>query len=158
MIIAQTKTIDKMKPIFMEYLEHMSQFYEIKNYEGWCIGAIKSLEEYTVSCDRRIYLAMESGRIIGFALVSKHLRFNRDGFGLAEFYIRKRYSRKGHGRRLAEHLFERYLGNWEVAVTMKNKAAQAFWEDVVSSYTRGGFIKKSNNSFNGYGFIFNNEL
>ncbi|MDA3791899.1 MAG: hypothetical protein PF503_25810 [Desulfobacula sp.] len=31
-----------------------------------------------------------------------------------------------------------------------------FWEQVVSSYTDGKFIKKRNASFSGYGFVFNN--
>jgi len=86
------------------------------------------------------------------------LRFNSKGFAVAEFYIQKNYEKKGYGRRLAEHLFEKLPGNWEVAVSLNNKSALVFWKQVVSSYTDGEFIKEWNASFNGYGFVFNNGL
>ena len=98
----------------------------------------------------------ESEIIIGFALVNKHLRFNHDGFAIAEFYIQKDHERNGCGRRLAEYVFAQFPGNWEVAVSLKNNSALAFWKQVVSSYTYGKFIEKKTCSFSGYGFLFNN--
>jgi predicted acetyltransferase len=77
---------------------------------------------------------------------------------VAEFYIQKNHEKKGYGRKLAEHVFEKFPDNWEVAVSLKNKSALVFWTQVVSSYTNGKFIKKWNPSFCGYGFVFNNGL
>ena len=155
MIIKQ-KSIDKVKPIFKEYLNYMSQFFEIFDYTSWCEGALKNLQRYRTEDDCHIYVLMESEAIIGFALVNKHLRFNNDGFAIAEFYIQKEYEKKGYGRRLAEHVFVQFTGNWEVAVSLKNNLAREFWKQVLSSYTNDKFIEKKKNSFNGYGFIFNN--
>jgi len=87
--------------------------------------------------------------------VNKHFRYNIDGFAIAEFYVQKKYARNGYGRKLAEHVFAWFSGNWEVAVAFNNHSAVGFWEQVVSSYTGGNFIKKKNSSFKGYGFLFN---
>ncbi|MCD4721722.1 MAG: GNAT family N-acetyltransferase [Desulfobacula sp.] len=154
-MITRIETIDEIKPIYREYLDYMSQFFEIHDFDSWCKGALKNLQHYLIADDRYIYILKESESIIGFALVNKHFRYNNDGFAVAEFYIQKDHERKGHGHKLAEHIFAQFTGNWEVAITLKNKAALVFWEQVVSSYTNGKFIKKRTDSFKGYGFIFN---
>ena len=155
-MIFQIETIDEIKPIFIEYLNYISQFFDIKDHESWCVGALKSLSRYLVEDDRYIYILMELDSIIGFAFVNKHLRFNNDGFAVAEFYIQKKHERKGYGRKLAEHVFAQFPGNWEVAVSLKNNSAQEFWKKVLSSYTLGKYIEKTTGSFSGYGFVFNN--
>ena len=155
-MIARIETIDEIKPIFREYLNYISQFFEINDHESWCEGALKNLLRYSVEDGRHIYILIESDSIIGFALVNKHLRFNNDGFAVAEFYIQKEHKRKGYGRKLAEHVFTQFSGNWEVAVSLKNNSAQEFWKKVVSSYTDGKFTAKKTISFCGYGFVFNN--
>ncbi|MBW2265438.1 MAG: GNAT family N-acetyltransferase [Deltaproteobacteria bacterium] len=155
-MIARIETIDEIKPIFREYLNYMSQFFEINDHDSWCEGALKYLQRYPIEDDRHIYILKESESIIGFSLVNKHLRFNNDGFAVAEFYIQKDHVRKGYGRKLAEHVFAQFSGNWEVAVSLKNSSARAFWKQVVSSYTDGKFIEKRICSFSGYGFLFNN--
>jgi predicted acetyltransferase len=155
-MIARIETIDIIKPIFREYLGYMSQFFEINDYDSWCEGALKKLQTYPIEEDRHIYILKESESIVGFGLVNKHLRFNNDGFAVAEFYIQKDHERKGNGRKLAEHIFSQFSGDWEVAVTLKNDSAQVFWKQVVSSYTYGKFIEKRKSSFSGYGFLFNN--
>jgi len=154
-MITRIRTIDEIKPIYREYLNDMSQFYEIDDLDSWCNGALKNLQRYSMTDDRYIYILKESDSIVGFALVNRHLRFNTDGFAVAEFYIQKDHERKGYGRKLAEYLFAQFAGIWEVAVTLKNKSALMFWEQVVSSYTGGKFIKERKASFSGYGFIFN---
>ena len=152
-MIARIETIDEITPIFREYLAYMSKFFVIADYDSWCEGALKNLQLYSIKDDRHIYSIKESESIIGFAFVNKHLRFNNDGFAVAEFYIQKDHQRKGYGRRLAEHVFAQFPGHWEVAVTLKNNSARVFWKQVVSSYT---FVEKRKSSFSGYGFLFSN--
>lgn len=133
----------------------MCQFFEIHNFDSWCNTALKNLNHYSRADDRYIFTLKEHNAIIGFAVVNKHLRFNTDGFCVAEFYIQKGHEKKGHGRRLAKHIFTQFKGVWEVAVSLKNKPALAFWEQVVSLYTKNNFTKKKTVSFDGYGFLFN---
>ncbi len=156
-MIARIDTIEEILPIFREYLGYMSRFYKIYNLHSWCEGALKKLQRYSMADDRPIYILKKSDSIIGFALINKHLRFNHDGFAIAEFYIQKDHERNGCGRRLAEYVFAQFLGNWEIAVTLKNNCALVFWKQVVSSYTSGKFLEKKKASFNGSGFLFNNQ-
>jgi predicted acetyltransferase len=155
-MIVRIENIDEIKPIYGEYLNYMSQFFEINDHNSWYESALKNLQRYSAEDDRHVYILKESESIIGFALVNKHLRFNNDGFAVAEFYIQKEHERKGYGRKLAEHVFEQFSGNWEVAVSLKNNSARKFWKQVVSSYTNGKFIEKRTSSFSGSGFVFNN--
>lgn len=153
-MITGIKTIKEIEPIFKTYLNHMRQFFEIVHYEPWCKRALKNLQHYLKSDDQHIFIIKESDIIIGFAMVNNHLRFNTDGFAVAEFYVQKAYQRKGYGRMLTDHIFAAFPGNWEVAVAFKNNSALAFWGQIVSLYEKNKCIKKS--SFNGYGFVFNN--
>ena len=156
-MIARIETIDEIKPIFREYLDHISRFFEINDQESWRENALKNLQRYPAEDDWHFYVLKELDSIIGFAFVNKHLRFNNDGFAVAEFYVQKEHQRKGYGRKLAEHVFAQFPGNWEVAVSLKNKPAREFWEQVVSAYTQGKFTKKMTYPFSGYGFVFNNK-
>lgn len=144
-------------PIFKEYLECMSHYFVVNDHDSWCKGALKNLNKYSMDPDRHIYIVRESGFIIGFAFVNKHLRFNRDGFAVAEFYIQKAHVRKRTGSRLAEYVFEQFPGNWEVAVTSNNHSARLFWKQVVSSYTHETYSEKVSHAFDGCGFLFNNS-
>ncbi len=155
-MIERLESIDEIKPLFIEYLDYMSQFFEITDFDSWCKGALKNLKVYSTAKDRHIYTLKKSKAIIGFAFVNKHLRFNNDGFAIAEFYIQKKYAKKSYGRKLAEHIFGQFPGNWEVAVSLKNNSALVFWKHVISSYTYDKFIQQNHSSFNGYGFLFNN--
>ena len=155
-MIARIETIDQIKPTFREYLNYMSQFFDIKDRRSWCEGALKYLQRYSTEEDRHIYILKESETIIGFAFINKHFRFNHDGFAVAEFYIKKDHERKGFGRKLAEHVFAQFYGNWEVAVSLQNSSAREFWRRVVSTYTAGNFVEKRTCLFSGYGFLFNN--
>lgn len=158
MIIDRITLIDEIKPIYKEYLAYMSQFFAIKNYDPWCEAALKYLQRYSIESDRHIYVIKESDSIIGFAFVNKHLRFNHNGYAIAEFYIQKDHERRGYGRMLAEYVFAQFSGNWEVAVTLKNNSARLFWAQVVATYTQSIYKEKKILSFSGNVFLFNNTL
>ncbi|MFH1645005.1 MAG: GNAT family N-acetyltransferase [Candidatus Omnitrophota bacterium] len=155
-MITKIDALDELKPIFREYLNYISQFFEINDHKAWCEGAFKTLQRYLIEDDWHIYILREADSIIGFALINNRLRFNDDGLAVADFYIQKEHNRKGYGRKLAEHIFTQFPGNWEVAVSVKNSLALAFWRQVVSAYNYGEFVEKKASSFNGYGFLFNN--
>ncbi len=156
-MIEKIDQIDQIKPLFKEYLNYMSQFFKINNYDSWCKGALKNLEFYSISKNRHVYILKQLESIVGFALINKHLRFNTEGYAISEFYIKKEYKGKECGRKLAEHVFSQFPGNWEVAVALQNSSALAFWQQVIASYTHDKFIQKRISSFTGYGFLFKNS-
>lgn len=156
-MIARIQTIEEIVPIFTEYLGCVGKFYEICDVNAWGGRALKNLKQDFPAADQQIYGLRESGDIIGFALVDKHLRFNTDGVAIAEFYIGKDHARRGRGRKLAEHMFDRYPGNWEVAVSVNNRDGLLFWQQVICAYTSGKYREETHAVFKGNGFLFNNK-
>lgn len=154
--ISRLENTEDIITIYKEYLAFMSPFFVVDDHDSWCEGALKNLKRYSAGSGRYIYIVKDFDSIIGFSFITDHLRFNDDGFAVADFYIQKDHEGKKSGQRLAEYVFEQFPGNWEVAVTRNNHSAYLFWGNVVASYTHEKFIKKRKSSFDGCGFLFNN--
>lgn len=90
---------------------------------------------------RHPFLVRAGGRIAGFAIVAEASRFgNLDApRDVAEFFILRKHRGAGLGRAVAETLFSRFRGRWEVRQVAKNTAATAFWRRVIGRYTAGAF-------------------
>ncbi len=151
-MITRLETCDPLIALYPEYLAHMSRFFTIKHCDAWIEGALKNLHGCVLAEERQAYMVQESGAVIGFALINQHLRFNSKGFAVAEFYIQKLHEKRGHGRKLAEHLFEALPGPWEVAVTSTNHKALKFWKKVVTAFTLGKFKQADKAGFAGFVF------
>lgn len=155
--IDKKDSIESFIPIFKNYLNYMSQFYDIKNISAWQEKAVKNLKQDVTGKDCLIYILKNNTDIVGFSVVNRHLRFNTSGRAIAEFYIQKDYQRKGHGREMAEYIFSQFEGYWEVSVSAKNDSARMFWEKVISSYASDEYMAQMKYSINDYGFIFNRK-
>lgn len=85
------------------------------------------------------FLIRASGRLAGFALVQR--RSTTDAatqrYDLAEFFVLRRYRRRGVGRQAASLLWERLPGQWTVRVAEDNRNALAFWRPVIESFANG---------------------
>ncbi|MBU1194353.1 MAG: GNAT family N-acetyltransferase [Proteobacteria bacterium] len=156
-LIGKTDQIEDIIPAFKKYLNYMSRYYDIRNIKAWQEKAVKNLGQDVITEDCQVYVLKKNDDIAGFAVVNRHLRFNPSGRAIAEFYIQKGLEGKGYGRKLAEYVFSRFEGCWEVAVTAHNNPAQIFWKKVISSYTSGDYSEKSNTSINDHGFLFNRK-
>jgi predicted acetyltransferase len=101
------------------------------------------LDPYFARPDWHPFLFRAGGRLAGFALVH---RLNRPGgepsWGMAEFFVLRRYRRRGLGRRAARDLFDRFPGRWEVGELRANAGAVAFWRRVIDEYTGGRFSEE----------------
>jgi predicted acetyltransferase len=155
-MISESKNIAEILPLFKKYMRHMSQYFEIEDYDSWFSSAMEYVSLYDKENDRHVYVLVNGGRYIGFAFINKHFRFIKNGFSLAEFYIDSDLVGMGYGRKLAEYVFSNYKGNWEVAVALKNTNARAFWRHLISTYTNGNYKELEKESYEGYGFIFSN--
>ncbi|HEX4286549.1 MAG TPA: GNAT family N-acetyltransferase [Terracidiphilus sp.] len=80
---------------------------------------------------RRPFLARYEDKWAGFALVRKT---EEDVWDMAEFFILRRYRRTGLGRELAEKVWRRFPGRWQVRVRADNGAARAFWETSIARF------------------------
>ncbi len=156
-MILKTKNISEIKDLYKDYLNYISQYFNIKNLEAWRETALAHLKKYSTDTNRHLYIIKDSDTTFGFALVNQHFRFIKTGSAIAEFYIKDEYKRKGFGKNLAEHVFTKHPGDWEVAVSKKNNLALKFWKKTISCVTKEDFKQVRNESFDGYGFVFNNS-
>lgn len=83
------------------------------------------------------------GKIAGFAIVDKlkHLD-GKEGFEIGEFFILKKYTGLGLGRKFAFYLFDSFKGNWQVRQKEGNNSAIKFWRKIISEYTSNNFTKE----------------
>lgn len=84
---------------------------------------------------------LKGGKRVGFALVSRPLRHQRDqiDFRMAEFFVALEARRLGVGRDAAWLIFNRFAGTWEVVEFMYNKPAVEFWRSILGDYTGGRY-------------------
>ncbi|MDP6545095.1 MAG: GNAT family N-acetyltransferase [Phycisphaerae bacterium] len=127
-------------------IQHMMQLYQydFSEHEGTDLNDhglfhYKYLDLYWIEEVRTPLIVRVAGRLAGFVLVNKHSYSKQDRFCIAEFFIVRKYRRKGIGKEVAHRVFGMFGPLWEVAQTKENIAAQAFWRDVVEEYTRGNF-------------------
>ncbi len=98
------------------------------------------LDFYWTEAQRRPYLVRVEGKLAGFALVRQ---LSQPGeapvHSIAEFFVMNKYRRLGVGSRVAQELFDRFPGTWNLEIMPENSPAQAFWRRVVGEYSGGRF-------------------
>ncbi|MBX2839772.1 MAG: GNAT family N-acetyltransferase, partial [Gammaproteobacteria bacterium] len=141
-------------PLFNSYITHMSQHIVIEDKEAWYASAMRYLDSYSSDSDRHLFAVDESNVAIGFAMVNRELKYNRDGSAIADFYIQPKHQRRGFGCTLAESVFSHFPGRWEVAVLQGNDSAKLFWRQVIASYTQGDYQEWKAVAYEGSGYTF----
>jgi predicted acetyltransferase len=86
------------------------------------------------------FLVHVDATLAGFALV-KRIAINPDTFDMGEFFVLRKFRRRGLGRQVACALFDRNPGRWEVREMLPNTPAQDFWRRIIAEYTRGDFTE-----------------
>jgi predicted acetyltransferase len=102
---------------------------------------------------RHPFLLRVDDRLAGFALVQEKSRLSGAAgiFDMAEFFVMRRYRRRGVGLAAAALAFDRFRGPWEVRERVGNDAATAFWRRAIDQYTSGRFdeVQWSNETWTG---------
>lgn len=90
---------------------------------------------------RHAFFLRVDGRIAGFIILDERSRLSGDPevVDVAEFFVMRRYRRKGVGTLAAARAFDLYPRRWEVRQIMSNVAATAFWRRAIAAYTGGTF-------------------
>lgn len=89
---------------------HDSGSYEVVEKDYWC-------NEFP-----HRYIARVDGKIAGFALVRRGSPLDADALAayVEEFFVLRKYRRRGVGAQLARHVFAQFPGRWQVAVLRNN--------------------------------------
>lgn len=83
-------------------------------------------DEYWIDTDRKAFLFRVGGAWAGLALV-----FTGEPHDVAEFFVMRKYRRRGVGGRAAVSLFQRFPGTWTVRQQLANPGATAFWRKAI---------------------------
>lgn len=115
---------------------------------------------------RRPLLVKVDGEIAGFALVSldvpnAYMKLSTAGQTnvIGDFFIMRKYRRKGVGRTVAESIFQQFPGTWEIRQTDGNKEAHAFWKRVIGALIGEGAYREQvldDERWRGPVFVFRN--
>lgn len=87
------------------------------------------------------YLAKVDDSIAGFALIGLADEWLDDpgAHDVHEFFIMRKFRRRGVGRSMARYLWDAYPGEWLVRVLEANAPAVSFWRGEISSYSAGSY-------------------
>jgi predicted acetyltransferase len=129
-----------------DIIHNLSQFYlyEFSNYmpiiklEGNALyGGLPDLDDYLNLENRTAFIIQVDDELAGFVLVKKgHDDIPNE---IGEFFVVKKFSNKGIGKTVATRIFDRYPGKWLIHQMWNNYKAQAFWRNVVNTYTNGNY-------------------
>jgi predicted acetyltransferase len=120
--------------------------YDFSEIEGGRVdddGAYRYIRAWTrwMEPDRHAFLVRVDGELAGLVLV-KPAPDDWSDFAsrvVDEFFVMRKFRRRGIGREVARRVFDRLPGRWALQQTSRNIAAQAFWRTVLADYTGGRF-------------------
>jgi predicted acetyltransferase len=144
------------RPILRQMMELYQ--YDFSEFDGTDLSPVgifdyPYLDLYWTEPERMPFLVRVDGKLAGFLLVARYnyLTGEKDAWVLAEFFIMRKYRRKGLGEFVARNIFDRFPGNWQVSQIPENAQATSFWRKVISRYSAGQFdeIELSNNHWHG---------
>ena len=104
----------------------------------------KYIDYYWVEKERFPFIIRVDGRLAGFVLVNDHVHSTKAKHSIAEFFIMRKYRRRGVGKSVAFQILDRFPSCWEVCQTRNNVAAQTFWHSTIGKYTAGDFDEYPN--------------
>jgi predicted acetyltransferase len=107
--------------------------YDFSEFDGY-----DTLDLYWTEAGRHPFLIRVDGQLAGFVLVNRHnyLPNQPDAHAIGEFFMMKKYRRRGVGEKVAIQIFQLFPGKWEVAQLAENLPAQRFWRKVIGRFTQ----------------------
>jgi predicted acetyltransferase len=92
--------------------------------------------------DRHPLLIRVGDKIAGFALINTHShRGGRVERNMAEFFVARKFRRRGVAREAVRQILALYPGRWEVAAAERNATAKAFWPGAIAAAGVSGLTR-----------------
>jgi predicted acetyltransferase len=158
------------KVILRNLLELYSYDFSViedEDVDEFGLFGYRYLDHYWTEAGRYPYLIRVDSILAGFVLLREGTYFDEllgqfplPPMKVAEFFVMRKYRRKGVGKHVAREVFDRYPRRWEVAQVANDVEAQSFWRKVISEYTDGKFEEYFLNNTNWHGqvLVFDNSL
>lgn len=159
----------RVEPVLPEQKSVLVQMMELYNYDfsefsgddinEYGYFGYAHIDDYWNEKGRYPFFIRADGKLAGLALVRSCSEYTdlSDPHNIAEFFVMKKYRRKGAGRAVAVKIFDTFPGGWEVSVWKNNLPAQSFWKQVISEYTGGKYGTFAAAEKEMVGFTFDNS-
>ena len=97
------------------------------------------MHEYLEDPDFDCYLLKVKEEWAGFAIVKKNLQLESSDHEsqvsqMAEFFLVRKFRRKGIAKVIVFRIFDSYPGKWVVEVWPENRVACSFWNSTITQY------------------------
>ena len=139
-----------------DFSEHTGDDVDEHGFYGYTY-----LDHYWTDEARHPFFIMANGRYAGFVLVNNHCKYiSGDNIhSVAEFFVLRKYRKKGVGRQAAKMIFDKFDGLWEVKILYTNVPALSFWSKVIDEYSGGRhtFHSMPAAGWDGLGYTFNSN-
>lgn len=152
----------EQKPVLVQMLELYN--YDFSAFSGDDISeygyfGYPYIDAYWNEQGRYPFFIRVDGKLAGLVLVrscSEYVPLD-EPHNVAEFFVMKKYRRKGVGRSAAMAVFDRVPGGWEISVWDSNMDAKRFWHSVVEEYTAGCYERFNDETHGVEGFTFHTK-
>jgi predicted acetyltransferase len=143
LVKASQDEISIMSHLIQFYIYDFSEFVERDVKEDGLFEPYPGLRDYWQEENHKFpYFIKQEKTYLGFVLVRRIETTEKNYFSMAEFFVMKRYRKKGLGRSIAQQVFDLHKGHWVVYQRETNKPAQIFWNKVIAEYTKGQFKER----------------
>ncbi|MCL2168450.1 MAG: GNAT family N-acetyltransferase [Defluviitaleaceae bacterium] len=121
------------------YFYDLSEFCDDLELDSSGLYGYGWLDYYWTEKGRFPYLLRVDGRLAGFALVQE----TKPGhFYGCEFFIMRKYRRRGLANALCNRIFQAHKGDWTLNTDNKNTIAIEKWRGIVDKMTGGNFTEE----------------
>ncbi|MEO8963747.1 MAG: GNAT family N-acetyltransferase [Gammaproteobacteria bacterium] len=124
-------------------IQNMASYYayDMSEYMGW---AQQNDGTHNVGMDYSKYWKAENTfpfiikyqeELAGFVIVDKNVSDLSNDFNIAQYFVLRKFIRRGLAKHIAFQCFDKFSGKWEVFVMPKNEGAYRFWRKIITAYT-----------------------
>ncbi len=121
------------------YLHDLSEYWDYDIDADGRFGY--RLDDYWRMPTHTPFVFVYQGQYAGFALVNDDVCKAGNERWMAQFFVLRRWRRRGLASHAAHAIFDALPGKWEVGQIAANLPAQAFWRKLINDYTRGAYTE-----------------
>lgn len=118
------------------YIYEFTVFQEIRLEENGSYAPF-DLKPYWTEPNLHAFIILYEGELAGFALIE-----SGEPNVILEFFVMRKFYRRGFGKMAAIKLFDQFPGKWSITQVEKNEPARNFWRKVIGDYTGGNYIER----------------
>lgn len=149
-------------------LRHLMELYayDFSEFDGADVNehglyGYSYFDHYWTEEGRQPFFIRVDEELAGFVLVNEYYYLVKEPGtkSVAEFFVMRKYRRKGIGKKIAFQIFDKYRGHWEFIQHGGNQPSKIFWERVINEYTNGDYRQEKvrTESWAGQAFLFDNS-